>query len=216
MYRKTVESLGLTLDYNVQIENFCLAAAVLKFLDIPLEGMKDFYWPCRMERFIIPTMDESYDLECIVDGSHNGESVSLFLNGIRNIDDYHNAVLFVLFGAGSEKCVGDMIKVVIDVPDYIVLVQSTHFKSLSEVELETMMRDISSTEIPSSSIKSKLMSDLFLEIEKAQDRKPDGTVKSRLQWFLDQNKYVLGSYSIYFNICFSLCMTTYILQEFKY
>ena len=30
--------------YDIQVENACLSAAVLKFLRIPTDGMKSFYW----------------------------------------------------------------------------------------------------------------------------------------------------------------------------
>lgn len=35
--------------HETHLENLCLSRAVLSFLQIPPEGMRDFYWPCRME-----------------------------------------------------------------------------------------------------------------------------------------------------------------------
>ena len=43
-----------TATTTVQMQNVCLAKAVLDHLHIESSGMKDFYWPCRMETFLVP------------------------------------------------------------------------------------------------------------------------------------------------------------------
>ena len=44
---EVVKSLDLSLDFPVQVQNACLAASVLRHLKVPIEGMRNFYWPCR-------------------------------------------------------------------------------------------------------------------------------------------------------------------------
>lgn len=130
--------------YSVQVENLCLSAAVLRHLRCPLEGMKDFYWPCRMEAFHLPSIVSNrygkLEVDCVVDSSHNGESVELFLQSLRALERYKEAAVCVLFGAGSEKCVPDMLKAVRDNCDHVVFVQSKHFKAVSEAELGALYR----------------------------------------------------------------------------
>ena len=73
-HNATVET---AMCYSAQVDNACLAAAVLKHLDISTEGMSQFYWPCRMEVFRVN------DVNVILDGCHNGDSVQKFLFGIK-------------------------------------------------------------------------------------------------------------------------------------
>ena len=76
--RDRLESvLDASVSYSVQLENACLAASVLEHLNVPLQGMKDFYWPCRMETFMMKD-----DVSVVIDGCHNGDSVKQFLTGI--------------------------------------------------------------------------------------------------------------------------------------
>jgi len=65
MLRRSLEGLELQTPYKVQVENACLAAAVLRHLNVSCSGMKDFYWPCRMEAF---HLDGSL---VVLDGCHN-------------------------------------------------------------------------------------------------------------------------------------------------
>ena len=71
------------VSYSVQLENACLAAAVLEHLSVPLQGMKDFYWPCRMETFMMKEGEgEGEGVPVVIDGCHNGDSVKQFLTGL--------------------------------------------------------------------------------------------------------------------------------------
>lgn len=166
--------------YAVQVENLCLSMAVLQHLNVPLDGLRNFYWPCRMETFQLttssttsastlkstltssaPTHHHRPRVTCVVDGSHNGESVGKFLSSLRAIDEYKHSVLLVLFGAGEEKNVSDMLRVLseevasaVPVPmpgsssavssvplpsiDWIQFVQCKHYKAMSEQQLEKL------------------------------------------------------------------------------
>jgi folylpolyglutamate synthase/dihydropteroate synthase len=74
--KATIESSELC---STQVDNACIAAAVLKHLGIPTDGMSQFYWPCRMETFTVGKNT------VILDGCHNGDSVQKFLSGIKSI-----------------------------------------------------------------------------------------------------------------------------------
>jgi dihydrofolate synthase/folylpolyglutamate synthase len=109
------------INYSVQRENVCVAAAVLQYLNIPLDGMVDFYWPCRMETFSID------NVTVILDGSHNGQSVRLFLLGVKS--KYPSSSICVLFGGGVEKCLDDMLIEVLKHSNAVIPVKSKHFKA---------------------------------------------------------------------------------------
>jgi folylpolyglutamate synthase/dihydropteroate synthase len=114
------------------LENFSVANAAVEFLGFPeFSGMRNFYWPCRMERF------EYSGLSVILDGCHNVESVRLFLDAVR--EQHQSAEIVCLFGAGKEKTADGMIKVVFELSDHVVFTQSTHFKSYPESQLVEMV-----------------------------------------------------------------------------
>lgn len=95
--------------HHTLIENASLAKEVLNYLCIPSVGMKNFYWPCRMETF---TVD---GIPVILDGCHNHQSVHLFIKSLRSL--YPNQEIILLFGAGAEKCVDDMVEEVTNSAD---------------------------------------------------------------------------------------------------
>ena len=68
-------SVEASVSYPTQVDNACLAAAVLKHLGVSTEGMSQFYWPCRMEMFTVN------GVTVVLDGCHNGDSVQKFLQG---------------------------------------------------------------------------------------------------------------------------------------
>ena len=71
---ETCLKLGMAPRYDIEIQNICISEAVLKHLQIlDCSGIKDFFWPCRMETFNVN------GTTLILDGSHNGDSVELFL-----------------------------------------------------------------------------------------------------------------------------------------
>lgn len=184
--------LGLSVDisYPVQIENACLSAAVLRHLNIPCSGMNHFFWPCRMETFrvsppsdpITPTVPK---VDCVVDGSHNGESVELFLTSLNQIERYKNTKICIVFGAGAEKCVDDMLRV-IGSDQYrdmsILLVQSKHFKSMTEIELRTKLLDVCSN------TKNRLLTESLPHVwGGCMNRVKQGTVGQRVQVILQES-----------------------------
>jgi len=119
--------------YSVQVQNACLARAVLEHLNVDPAGMRDFYWPCRMETFAVPV--PSRHVTVVLDGCHNEDSVRLFLAGLRHEYPPRTHALLVLFGAGMEKYLGEMLRHLFALADGVVFVQSRHFKALSEADL---------------------------------------------------------------------------------
>jgi folylpolyglutamate synthase/dihydropteroate synthase len=143
----------LVTTYKTQVQNACLSAAVLEFLNVPTDGMKDFFWPCRM------------------DGCHNDDSVFQFLTGLKS--KYPGRKIRVLFGAGMEKHLGEMLQHVVSYADNVLMVQSRHFKSLGESDL----------------VESVPMERRSCLVKEGQPtpmaRQPDGTVALRLRWAMD-------------------------------
>lgn len=121
----------LSCDTDVQVENACLSLAVLQHLEVPPTGWDKFYWPCRMEPFAFR------GATVVLDGCHNGLSVQKFLEGLRH--QYKGKAIKVLFGAGHEKCLRDMLNVVLSASDKVTMVQSKHFKAMTEKELLTLV-----------------------------------------------------------------------------
>lgn len=128
----TCLKLGITPKYDIEVQNLCISEAVLRHLRVQdLSGIKDFFWPCRMEKFDVN------GVTMILDGSHNGDSVQLFLEGVRK--NFPGRSIRVLFGGGLEKCLDDMMLQVHTHADSVVFLQSSHFKSASEKELYDAM-----------------------------------------------------------------------------
>jgi folylpolyglutamate synthase/dihydropteroate synthase len=112
-----------------------------------------FFWPCRMERFVVPlVVQESLQmLPVILDGCHNGYSVARFMETIHNtgssllcnvppagVSDSgataERPLVYTLFGVGMEKkenIIG-MLQSVGNYSDKIVLVRSMHFRSMGK------------------------------------------------------------------------------------
>mmetsp|Transcript_27711 Transcript_27711/g.46553 ORF Transcript_27711/g.46553 Transcript_27711/m.46553 type:complete len:487 (-) Transcript_27711:1033-2493(-) len=118
---------GLSYETDVQMENACLALSVLNHMDINPGGWRNFYWPCRMERFRLR------GTTVVLDGAHNGDSVRSFLRDLHML--YPQSEILVLFGAGQDKCLNDMIRELFSVALKVMMVQSKHFRALSEHEL---------------------------------------------------------------------------------
>lgn len=114
--------------YCVRDENASLAIRVLQHLGIDCSaGLHSFYWPCRMEKFLIPGKDGGDKIPFVVDGNHNGDSTRLFIQGLRN--EYPDHRVVVLFGSGADKCMDAMVTEVVSGADVVVPVQASHFKS---------------------------------------------------------------------------------------
>jgi len=112
---------------EVHVENACLSRAVLAHLQVAPTGWEKFYWPCRMERF-------NYRGSTVVlDGCHNGNSMERFLTGLRST--YPGRRILVLFGAGHEKCLIDMMDRLFAHADQVMMVQSKHFRAHTEADL---------------------------------------------------------------------------------
>ena len=170
-------------------------------MNINPSGMSSFFWPCRMEKFQLK-LDSIGEKSCIIlDGCHNGDSVNLFLLALKERYSSLNYELLVLFGAGAEKCVGDMLIHVVQHADKVLMVQSRHFKSLSELELISLVTDLDPDleRIASQKIFG-FMDGLGPEKEGRKVLHPhskmvDGTVTERLQWALDYTKRYFCGYS---------------------
>lgn len=165
---------GINVSYETQVENACTAKALLDHLNIPVDGMRHFFWPCRMELF------QLNDTKIIIDGCHNGDSVGRFLESLRQ--NYKEQEILVVFGAGMEKSLDDMLRALFNKSDKILMVQSKHFKALGEIDLVNMC--------PKSDLGdnlNKLLSDPsnILNFEPLMNRCPEGTVKYRLDWAIN-------------------------------
>ena len=167
--------MGLVTTYKTQVQNACLSAAVLEFLNVPTDGMKGFFWPCRMETFCIA------GTTVVLDGCHNDDSVFRFLTGLKA--KYPGRKIRVLFGAGMEKHLGEMLQHVVSYADNVLMVQSRHFKSLGESDL----------------VESVPMESRSCLVNEGQGqpapmaRQPDGTVALRLRWAMDSERCVFTS-----------------------
>ena len=131
------QQLEIEIEYEVQMQNACIADAVMQYLKVPSTGLKNFFWPCRMEKFNYNGVD------LIIDGSHNGDSVQQFLSGVKRL--HPNRHIRVLFAAGVEKCLNDMLIQVATMADSIVYMQSKHFKAASEQDLDDSMNKLNKT-----------------------------------------------------------------------
>lgn len=109
------------------MENACLSKAVLEFLQLAPVGWESFYWPCRMERF------DYRGQTVVLDGCHNGYSMESFLRGMRV--SHPDKRLLVLFGAGQDKSVTDMVRTLLSEADEVMMVRSKHFRAIPEAEL---------------------------------------------------------------------------------
>ena len=134
LLRAASRRLEESLSYPVQVENACLAMAVLDHLKIPRSEMIDFFWPCRMETHLVR------GTPVVLDGCHNGYSVQLFLEGVKQ--QFPGYKVLTLFGGGMEKCLDDMLREVGARSDYVMFVQSRHFKAVPEVELEEQLQPL--------------------------------------------------------------------------
>lgn len=185
----SVDSLsapGLNLDlakhtsYPVQIENACVALAVVKHLGLPAAGMNNFFWPCRMDTFTLPSSStsnnpNSCNVTVVLDGCHNGDSVQHFLSGLRKM--YPRSRLVVLFGAGMEKCLDDMLQALNNgiqpsCGDSAIFVQSNHFRSLPERDLLALAE-------------KQGLAPKISPVD-PQGRTEGGTVGTRMAWAIEQ------------------------------
>ena len=164
--------------------------AVLEFLNVSTDGLKDFFWPCRMESFLID------DVTVVLDGCHNDHSVEQFMLGLR--ERYPDCHLQILFGAGMEKYLPDMLHHLFDHANSVLMVQSRHFKSLSELDLIGAVKENDRCLLQKSctniSPKGGLSSDdtgnvdVVPNAKRASppfDRREDGSVSERLLWSIE-------------------------------
>lgn len=164
--------------------------AVLEFLNVPTEGLKDFFWPCRMETFLID------DVTVVLDGCHNDHSVEQFMLGLKK--RYPDCHLQILFGAGMEKYLSDMLRHLFDHANSVLMVQSRHFKSLSELDLIGAVKEddrcLLQKFCSNVSSESGLSSDdrdsvgavaNVTHVSPPIDRREDGSVSERLLWSME-------------------------------
>lgn len=153
--------------------------AVLDFLNVSTEGLKNYFWPCRMESF---TVD---DVTVVLDGCHNDDSVKLFMLGLK--EKYADSHLLILFGAGMEKYLSDMLGHLFDHADSVLMVQSRHFKSLSELDLvagvtENQLHLLQECLTSSSSLTATATTSSSCQASPPSSRREEGSITERLQW----------------------------------
>jgi len=146
--QKSLSPLSVTHSFPVQLQNIGTAIAALKHilqqkgsnLDVEnlilSQGLQDFFWPCRMELF------HMRGIRVWIDGAHNTESVRQLLDAFRS-KSCRGGQLWVVFGAGADKNVRDMLRMVFDHngADRVVFAKSSHFKALAEKDLEGMLSE---------------------------------------------------------------------------
>jgi hypothetical protein len=131
----------------------------------------------------------------ILDGCHNDDSVRQFMTGVK--EKYPKHKLTVLFGAGAEKHLGDMLQSVFEYADTVLMVQSKHFKALSEVDLvdavpadkaHLLLREQQEVQC-----RELLEGSPFMNwAPKQLPKQVEGTVAARLRWLLETpRRYVL-------------------------
>lgn len=170
--RNQIDCDEVNISYGVQLENASTTAAALKFLRISRSGMKNFYWPCRMEEFRVANR------QIVIDGCHNGDSVERFLRNLR--EKVFNKKIVVMFGAGQDKCLDAMLNIVFESADKVVMIQASHFKSLSEYELLSR--------VPAN--KQNLIYPFQVMVDKEQFlRDSKGTVQKRIETILKDDEF---------------------------
>ena len=140
------------INNDVQIENACVSIAALEYLQIQPIGLHSFYWPCRMEMFsykkyqiildgchngdsvkrFLANVRKLYSKSTGDNNNNNNNNIS---SGTSNIDDRKNynfsdcssdCSVLVLFGAGHDKCIHDMLTEVFkpnDAADSVIMVK---------------------------------------------------------------------------------------------
>ena len=87
---------------------------------------------------------------------------------------YHSKRIVVLFGAGSEKCIDDMLLPITSYCDELLFIQSKHFKSLAETQLYQQLHGFD---------KSKLVLKLPSDYN---EREVQGTINDRVDLILQR------------------------------
>jgi hypothetical protein len=88
---------------------------------------------------------------------------------------YPSNIIIVLLGVGTEKCLDDIVNNTCVFADYIVMIQSKHFKSCIEYDLNIKL---------SNNYRLKLLD--LPELTPYKERIKDGTIYERLEWVLSK------------------------------
>jgi folylpolyglutamate synthase/dihydropteroate synthase len=115
------------------------------------------------------------NLQIVLDGCHNTDSMHIFLSELRDKCPLNKLV--VLLGIGMEKCLDDIINEVIRLADNIIVIQSKHFKSCTEIELNIMLNK--------NNTNNKNIN--VLNIEPHKNRIIEGTVSQRLEYIISNS-----------------------------
>lgn len=147
-----------------------------------------------MESFIIN------DVDVVLDGCHNDDSVKLFLAGLK--EKYSDSKVLILFGAGMEKYLTDMLRHVFDSADSVLMVQSKHFKSLGEIDLVAATSE-SQKCLLQHCISRNLVDSSNSDIIRTDDiifsplpRRDEGTISERLNWAIEHSRLQLNHYKL--------------------
>jgi folylpolyglutamate synthase/dihydropteroate synthase len=169
--------------------------AVLEFLEVSTEGLKNYFWPCRMETFLVD------DVTVVLDGCHNDDSVKLFMEGLKQ--QYPGSSLLILFGAGMEKYLPDMLDHVFRTADSVLMVQSRHFKSLCEIDLisacseaqRVLLQPLSDIK-RSNTVRAPYNSSNLVTYP--LPRNAAGTISERLHWAMEYARYLANTFFLIF------------------
>lgn len=163
--------------YVVENENLCVASTLCRELGIPLSGMQNYFWPCRMETFDLTDPKRGDGPVFVLDGSHNALSVGLSARGVRQqYPSSEGFEMWVAFGSGKDKNLDAMLNEVLESTDRFIASTSKHFRATDAV---TMMKRVP-IKFQHKILRPELLSD---DLE-GGTKTP--SVSSQLQWTIDE------------------------------
>lgn len=103
-----------------------------------------------------------------------------FLSNLKNRNP--SSLIVTLFGVGHEKCISEMLMHALGYSDLLLLVQSKHFKAMSEIDLFSLAISVANSD--------GVCTDKLIQtnpaIAAASNKVPTGTIDMRLNWAIEQ------------------------------
>ncbi|UCF56750.1 MAG: bifunctional folylpolyglutamate synthase/dihydrofolate synthase [Deltaproteobacteria bacterium] len=139
--KRNFKGLELGLKGRFQNRNAALSLAVIEILERKgfefsshevVGGLKDTTWPGRMH--IV-----SRDPLIILDGAHNPKAIKELANSIKSGFSYRRLILVI--GVMEDKDIGNIIRGILPIADYVIYTRPDYFRSASP---EKLLREASS------------------------------------------------------------------------